>query len=320
MVMIDKEKQTQKPFKIVILGAGAMGSFFGAMLAHAHEDVTLIDVDEAHLDAINKNGLLLHFGQKNEIIKDITAIKSNALDFSPDLVIVFTKTNFSAAALDTIKHRFGPQTYLLSLQNGLGNDEVLRRFVDERHAMIGMTTWPAVKPKAGFVEADGEGIVHFYPLDSQADTFADLINNCFNRAGLNSTVDPQIHTAIWQKVAFNACLNTLCAVTGATVGELGDVPEIMTVITEVVGEISQVAGAKNIAFNVDETLSTIRYALANHKGHKPSMLQDIENGRATEIMTINGKIAEYAYALGIKAPCNDLLKTLVLVKDRQNKR
>ncbi|WP_455731652.1 ketopantoate reductase family protein, partial [Burkholderia stabilis] len=151
--------------KIAILGAGAMGSLFGGLLAESGEAVTLIDVNDAHLDAIRLDGLRIDDDRGERRIRALQAVRPEAAqadavaspDASFDLLIVFTKSLHTRSALDGVRALLGPHTFVLTLQNGLGNVETLNAFVPLERILVGVTTWPADAAGPAHVRSHGAG-------------------------------------------------------------------------------------------------------------------------------------------------------------------
>ena len=127
--------------KVVILGAGAMGCLYGACLHRAGQDVTLIDVNIPHIDAINRLGLHVTTDGGEEYLPIPACTADNYRD-TADLIILFTKSPFSKAALDSIAHAVGPDTYLMTLQNGLGHEKLISGYADMSRIIIGTTNFP----------------------------------------------------------------------------------------------------------------------------------------------------------------------------------
>lgn len=293
-----------QPLSIGILGAGAMGSFFGGSMAEAGQDVTLIDLDAAHVGAVAARGLSLSVNGQTRTVWPKAVLPQEARQVF-DIVLVFTKTMHSAAALRGIAACIGPATRLISLQNGLGTDAALLAHAPPERVFVGVTTYPADLHGPGQVSSAGAGHIRLAPR-APCDT-GDL-DRIFAAAGLVLDIDPGIDIAIWEKVAFNAALNSLCAVTGDPVGRIGAMPDTRALAFAIVEEACRTAHAAGIAVDPARIRDTVSYALAHHGAHKPSMLQDIEAGRATEIDTITGGIVAKAEALGIKVPvCRTLL-------------
>jgi 2-dehydropantoate 2-reductase len=282
-----------------------MGSFFGGMMKGAGLNVTLIDLDSAHLQAMATRGLSLTVDGLERIVHPRAVLPWDA-EGSFDIVLVFTKTMHSAAALRGIAQCIGPATRLISLQNGLGNDRALLAHVPPERAFIGVTTYPADLHGPGCVSSAGAGKVRLAP---RAPAATEDLAALFAHAGLALEVDPGIDIAIWEKVAFNAALNPLCAVTRHTVGAVGAQPDSRALAFEVVEETCRTAHAAGIAVDRERIRETLSHALLHHRAHKPSMLQDIEASRPTEIEAITGGIVAQAEALGIETPvCRTLLR------------
>ena len=300
---------------IAILGAGAMGSLFGGLLAEAGHRVTLLDVDEAHLLAINENGLRLSTDAGERIVTNLAAMRPEAATQPADLLIVFTKTLHTQAALGAARTVLRPETALLSLQNGLGNAERLAQFADPARVMIGVTTWPADKNGPGRVSSHGTGVIRLMSADGAGSPMLSRTVEALNDAGLACTADADVWAAIWEKVAFNAALNSLCAVTGCTVGELTNVADGEALALKIVVEVAAVAHAHGVAVNESHMADNVRHALAHHRVHRPSMLQDVLAGRKTEIEAIHGAVVEAARLRAIAVPHTETLLHLVRLVD-----
>ena len=297
--------------KIAILGAGAMGSLFGGLLGESGQEVTLLDINEAHILAIREQGLRLQTEAGDRRIRALTACRPDQATAQPDLLVVFTKTLHTASALEGVAGLIGPQTLVLTLQNGLGNVETVSRFAPIERILIGMTTWPADVAGPGHVRSHGAGGVRIMAADQRQRPDVAKVAETLSMAGLNCTLDRTVWTAIWEKVAFNAALNSLCAVTGCTVDQLGAVPEGMALAGAVIDEVLAVARAEGIEADADHCRETVAHAIAHHIGHRPSMLQDVLAARPTEIGAINGAVVEKGLRHGVAVPRTETLLGLV---------
>lgn len=297
--------------KIAIVGAGAMGSLFGGLLAERGHSVTLIDVNVAHLEAIRANGLRLHTDDGDRHIYALQACQPSQAEGSPDLMLVFTKTLHTASALAGVAHMIGADTHVLSLQNGLGNVEVIQRHVAPSRILIGVTTWPADLVGPGHVHSHGQGVVRLMSADGSEHPMLAKVAGALADAGLACTADPAVWTAIWEKVAFNAALNSICAVSHCTVDQLGLIDDGQDLAYSVVEEVLAVAQAQGIAVDQDACAARVADAISRHVGHKPSMLQDVLAGRKTEVEAINGAVVAAAVRSGIPVPCTRTLLRLV---------
>jgi len=298
-----------EPIRVCVLGAGAMGSLFGGLLATTGHTVTLVDVDDAHLAAIRANGLVVDTDEGSKRVR-LEAVRPDAATGTPDLVLVFTKSMHTRSALDGIRRLIGQQTRLLSLQNGLGNREALLEFAPADRVFVGVTTIPADRVAPGHVRSHGDGSVRLDNAGGDS-PFAARIAAMLDEAGLPAVVDPDVTAAIWEKVAFNAAMNSVCAVSRCTVGELAALPDARALALAIAAETTAVARAHGIEANPEAVAATVNAALDRHGSHRPSMLQDLLAGRPTEIEAINGEVVRAAIRAGIAVPHTSTLLTLV---------
>ncbi|AFU48402.1 2-dehydropantoate 2-reductase [Acidovorax sp. KKS102] len=304
--------------KIMVVGAGAMGSLFGGLLAEAGHDVTLVDVNAAHVEAIGSRGLRLHTDQGDRHVSSLRACSPSQASGAPDLLMVFTKTLHTSSALAGVAHLLGAHTHVLSLQNGLGNAEIIAQHVPAERILIGVTTWPADLVGPGHVHSHGQGLVRLMSADGRDHPAVAEVVQALNGAGLACTADAAVWSAIWEKVAFNAALNSICTATHCTVDQLGAIEDGLALAFAVVDEVLAVAQARGIAVQTQACKARVADAIARHVGHKPSMLQDVLAGRNTEIEAINGAVVTTAADLGIPVPCTrTLLQVVRLVQERQ---
>jgi len=304
---------------IVLLGAGAMGSLFGARLAQAGHAVTLVDIARAHLDAIAAHGLRLDSAAGSAQVPGLAVFEPK--DWvgrvqapggrAPELLIVFTKTLHTEAALRGVAGAIGPQTQVLSLQNGLGNVEKLAAVVDPARILVGVTTWPADLIGPGHVASHGAGSIRLMQADGRRSAALEQAASALQSAGLNCEIDERVWHAIWEKVAFNAALNTLCTVTGCTVDQLALAEDGPELALEIVQEVVAVARASGFDVAPGPVCDKVLHAIAAHAGHHPSMAQDMQAGRPTEIDSINGAVVARAEALGVAVPATRTLMRLV---------
>ena len=297
--------------KITIVGAGAMGSLFGGLLAESGSDVTLIDVNDAHIGAIRADGLHLATDSGERWVNALRICRPEDATDVPDLLVVFTKTLHTSAALSGVKHLIGSEVHVLSLQNGLGNVEKIGEFAAPERILVGVTTWPADMVSPGYVHSHGQGVVRLMAADGNARPIVSSVSEALSRAGLQCTSDATVWAAIWEKVAFNAALNSICAVSGCTVDQLGLVPDGGHLADTVVMEVLSVAQRLGIDVNPAKCRANVAVAIAQHKGHKPSMLQDILAGRRTEIEAINGAVVATAGRFDMRLPTTETLLSLV---------
>jgi len=296
--------------KVLILGAGAMGCLYGAAFHRAGCEVQFVDVNRPHIDAINANGLELETRAGTEHLP-IPALLPAQLTEPVDLVVVFTKTFHTDAALGGIKAAIGPDTWLLSLQNGLGNDKRLAAHASPDRILIGSSSLPSDLVGPGKVRSHGEGGSKLYPAFGADPAFAEQVCELLTKGGLPAALEPDIHGAIWSKAIFNATMNPLCALTRRTPGFLGAHEESRALIHALVEEGVAVANASGVAIPAKPIHDLTQVSVTDHANHEASMLQDVKAGRRTEVDAINGAIVEAARAVGIAAPLTETLWRLV---------
>jgi len=311
---------------VVILGAGAMGCLYGARLAGGGHRVRLVDVRREQVDAINRDGLTLEDDAGVATTHPVACLPDQVRDPAP-LVILFTKAFHSAAALEGARAALGPDTWVLTLQNGLGHVEVIRRYLaDDTRIVVGTTTFPADLVGLGRVRTHGGGQSKIMTAaragaaggtDAAGDRLR-AIAATFSACGLDTQVSEEVFASIWEKLAFNCAMNALAAVSGFTVGEMGRAPEGRAIADRVVTEVVAVAQRKGIPADLARVRAVIAMAFREHTNHKPSMLQDLLAGRPTEIDAINGAVVREAAALGMDVPTTAMLAELVRLRERRN--
>ncbi|MGN0161934.1 MAG: ketopantoate reductase family protein [Lachnospiraceae bacterium] len=302
--------------KVVVVGAGAMGCLYGGMLALSGCDVTMVDVNEQTLEKIKLHGIQVEDDTGTIRIAKTKACKYDEVRETPDLIILFTKTMFSRQALEECKGFIGSDTYVMSLQNGLGNEEIITQFVPKEHVIIGITSFPGDLKDKAEIRFHKTGSTKFCLCSSPENDIVKEIERVFEAAGLNPVISEHIFEEIWEKVALNASMNTITAVCRVPCGAIGDSEYGKLVVYHVLEEVIEVARAENINVSEDKINSYINMSMNEHKEHFPSMSQDVMNGRKTEIDSIAGTIVEKARIHGIKVPYIETM--LCLVKTIEN--
>ena len=301
--------------KIVIVGAGAMGCLYGAAFHRAGADVTLVDVSEPHVEAINAGGLELDTRAGRERLAIPACLPQDATD-KADLVVVFTKTFHTDAALGGVAAVIEAETRFLSLQNGLGNAERLAARAEPARVLVGASTLPSDLIGPGRVRSHGEGGSKLYPAFHGGDAdFAQKVANLLTQGGLPASLDPDIHAAIWSKAIFNAAMNPLCALTRRTPGFLGAHAESRALIHTLVEEGAATARAAGISLDAQAIHDLTQVSVTDHADHEASMLQDIKAGRRTEVDSINGAIVTEARKHGVAIPVTETMWRLVKLEE-----
>ena len=300
--------------KVAVVGAGAMGCLYAGAFHRAGAGVTLIDVDPGHLAAINSRGLELDTRAGVETLR-LAALRPEHARETVDLVVLFTKTFHTDAALEGVKSIIGPATHAMTLQNGLGNDEAVARHVARERVIAGVSTLPSDLIGPGRVRSHGEGGSKIYPAYGGDAGFAQEVADLLTAGGLPTVLEPDIRAAIWSKAIFNAAMNALCALTRRTPGFLGAHEEAGALIRAVVLEGVRAAHASGVAIEAEPILDLTVVSVTDHADHEASMLQDVKAGRRTEVDAINGAIVRAAQAAGVTVPVTETLWRLVKLEE-----
>lgn len=303
--------------KIAILGAGALGSVMGGLLAAAGGDIELWDLNDAHIDAINKNGLRID-GPKGALNVNLNAMRPDASKVTPELIILLTKTIHSEAALKGVQRHIDAGVHVLTLQNGLGNAERIANIVPADNVLYGCTMMPGRFIAPGHVASQGDGYAVYKSLTKNGEAFARAAVIETDLLSLKPTQETD--QIIWEKAAFNCAMNSACALSGERVGGLAG-EQTFAMLTTISAEVVAVANSVGVTANLQTVIGQMEHAITNHTQHKPSMLQDIEAGRQTEIDSLCGYVARLAHMNKISAPLNEALSALISLKSQstQNK-
>jgi 2-dehydropantoate 2-reductase len=297
--------------EVVIIGAGAMGSLFAARLVEAGAGVTLVDVDERRLSLINRQGVHLmdDYGERQVQIK---AAQAKDLSGPVDLVILFTKGIHSRAAVRSVAHLTSLLPIALTLQNGIGNAEILAETFGPDRVLMGTAHVPADIEPPDRVISHGFARVHLGGFTAAAQPYAAAAAALLDRAKFEPVVTAAPLVAIWEKLAFNAGLNALAMVAEARNGQMNNEPGLR-IAHAIVNETVAVARARGIALDAEGIRRTVDVALSKHPSHEASMLQDRRAGRRSEIETLNGAVASVGASLGVPTPVTATLADLVRV-------
>ena len=297
--------------KIAIIGSGAMGGVFGALLAKGGHDVTLVDVWREGVDAINARGLIVEqkTGERETIRVRATTTPADA--GVVDVALVFVKCYHTEAAVKSALPIVGPRTVVLSLQNGWGNAARISAIVGADKVLVGVTYHSATLAGAGHVQHMAKGITHLGGLGGAVDARLPEIAAAFSAAGIEAHVSPTIREQIWSKLALNVCSLPTSSLLRCYAGDLVQRPGTVTLMQSLLREVVAVATALGIKLDYTERWTTISSLLEKATTAKASMLQDVMARRRTEIDVINGAIVAEGSRLGIATPHNETLVQLI---------
>jgi 2-dehydropantoate 2-reductase len=293
--------------QIVVVGAGAIGCYFGGLLAHAGHDVLFIG-RQSHVDAINAKGLLLETKALKQFIAAKAATDTSAVE-NPGLVLVCVKSSDSEEAGRMLQGRLSPETVVLSLQNGVDNAQRLSAIL--AHDVLSAVVYVGTEMAGpGHVRHHGRGELLIGASDQSAD-----LTRTLREAGIPTVISADITAALWTKLIINCAYNALSAVAGIAYGPMLATQGTAEVMTSAVRECLAVADACGVALPEDQLAQTM--ALAGAMPHqKSSTAQDLARGKPTEIDFLNGYIVRKGAELGIPAPTNQALQVMVKLAEK----
>lgn len=300
--------------RIAIVGVGAMGSLFGGMLHEAGIDVSLIGRWREHIERIQTHGLRILQGEKERTI-NVKAYTSHQGIGTVDLVLLLVKAYSTEEAVSQCIPLFGRDTFILSLQNGLGNGEKICRHIPRERVLLGITNQGAYVVSPGVVCHAGLGETLLGPLEASFREKAEDVVRVFNSAGIKTRIVSDLEGTIWGKLLINVAINPLGALTGRRNGELLEIPELSHLMEMAVAEAAEVARRKGVNLPYPVPFERVKEAARASASNKCSMLQDLERGKRTEIEALNGAVVTLARDLGIPAPVNEALTALVKVRE-----
>jgi len=294
--------------RICILGAGSLGCVFGGLLAAAGHDVLLVNRSAPLVDRLNGDGLTLAFNTGDRVIAVRAA--TDCRGQAPfDLVVVLVKSFHTRTALEAAREAIGPDTAVMSLQNGLGHEDVIADIAGPASVLVGKTYVGGIMTSPGKVVAGVDGKqTYIGEPDGTLSERVRRIAEAFSGAGLETVASDRIMGVVWDKLLVNVATGALSGITRLAYGDLYDVAEVAECARSAVREAMEVAAAAGINLSYDEPDRPWRIAGEGlPPGFKASMLQSLEKGSVTEIDFINGAVVRWGDRYGVATPVNRTL-------------
>ena len=287
---------------VVVFGAGSLGSLLGGLLAREHT-VTLVGRAD-HVRAVQEDGLRIT-GKVEEVVRPQA---STTVPDATDLAIVTVKASDTPAAVEALAAC--DCDAILSLQNGMGNEERLAAL--DAPVLAGTATYGAIQDEPGKVRCTGLGEVVLGPLDGGQRALAEQVGDAFSTAGIETTVAADMPRRLWEKLAVNAGINATTALARVPNGALADGP-LAAVARRAARETARVARDRGVDLPDEEAIDAIDAVVDATADNESSMYRDVQAGRQTEIDAINGYVAES----DVETPVNDTLATLLRGWERE---
>jgi 2-dehydropantoate 2-reductase len=301
--------------KIVIVGPGAMGCLFAAFLYRSkskEHEIWLLDHNSARAARLSKQGIDVE-GIAGNWHVDVRAT-SDVKDIpKADLIIVCVKSYDTKNAVERLKSLVGEDTSVLTLQNGLGNIEIIGEITGPDQVIGGITSLGSTWLDVGRIRFAGKGETIIGKIDGKTSVQMRAIRELFNKAGIETKISQDIKGFLWSKLIINVGINALTAVTRLPNGKLLEFEGSRKILRETVTEAVRVAKRKRIKLLYDDPLAKVESVCEACSTNISSMLQDVLRKKRTEIDFINGVIVRFGQELGISVPANAMLVALVKV-------
>ncbi len=302
--------------RIAIVGAGALGSLFGGLLARSGHEVWLYNCSFIrHIEAIRASGLTLEMDEGEQKISLPAVRDVEEIPGSMELVGIFVKAYDTERALLDARPLMGEQSWVLSLQNGLGLEDIIRKHVPEEQILRGVTACGATLLEPGRVRWAGRGATYLGPLGEVAAADKQRIHKiieAFNEAGIEAHYEANPVQRTWEKLLVNAAINPLTALFDVPNGALVEDPKLRAILHDVIHEALPLVAAQGIDLSLEEAIRRVEGVCRATAKNLSSMLQDVRRGKRTEIDFLNGALVREGKRLSIPTPLNRLLTELIL--------
>ncbi|MDP4074657.1 ketopantoate reductase family protein [Acidovorax sp. A1169] len=296
--------------RIAVMGAGAVGCYYGALLARAGHPVTLIG-RLAHVQAVQQQGLRLQTAVLDVQVPLAASTEASAVQ-GADVVLFCVKSSDSEDAARAIRPHLAPGALVLTLQNGADNDERVRAVLDASTPVAAAVVYVATAMAGpGHVQHHGRGELVIAPSPR-----SEAVAAQFAAAGIPTQISDNVRGALWAKLVLNCAYNALSALAQQPYGPLVQVPGVTDVIADTVAECLAVAQADGVTIPGDID-AAVRGIAATMPGQYSSTAQDLARGKPSEIDHLNGYVVRRGAALGVPTPLNRALQVLVKLAEQK---
>ncbi len=302
--------------RIAIIGTGAMGSVYAALLADAGHDVWAVDAWEEHVRAMREKGLRLE-GKSGDRTVRLNATTNPADAGHADLVIIATKADGVEAAARAVKPILRADTPVLAIQNGLGSAEKVAAILGEGRVIQGVVGGFGASMKGpGHAHHNGMEFVRLGEYAGPKTARLEHVAEIWRSGGFKVLTFDDIHKMVWEKLICNVTFSGPCTLTGLTIGMIINDPNGSAVSLGCAREAYAVARARGIALDFDDVDAYVRAFASKIPDARPSMLLDHMAGRRSEIDVINGAIPREGKRVGVPTPVNDVVCALIRARER----
>jgi 2-dehydropantoate 2-reductase len=303
--------QEAQSMRVAIIGCGAMGSIYAGLLAADGNDVLAVDTYGDHVRAINRDGLRVS-GASGDRTVAVRAFTRAPEEETVDLVIIAVKAAHAGVAGASARNLLGPDTLVLTIQNGLGSAAAVAGAVGAHRLIVGVAQgFGASLREPGHAHHNDMKAIRMGAYEDLSVDSVERIAAVWRSAGFDAEAVHDIAAMQWEKLICNVAYSAVCALTGRTIGEVMDDPQLGPISRAAATEAWSVARARGIAIEVEDPVTLVREFAARMPKAKPSVLLDIEAGRISEVDVINGAVPREAAEVDMAAPVNATLTGLV---------
>jgi len=302
--------------KIAVIGSGAMGGLFSSYLSR-NNDVTVIDVNAALVEKVNADGLEVREPDGSSALYHPHAVTSTEGMDPVDLIVIFVNSRFSESALNANKGIIGPETHLMTLQNGSGHEAILSKFVPEDRVIIGTTQHNANVGGLGISNHGGSGMTHMGCVvgsASRLQKFADT----FTAAGLEADVSDNVQKMIWNKMFTNVSASALTGALQVPLGFISSDPFAWTLCQKLIREAVDAAAGLGMEFDYEEKVAEVKAVCDNSPNGLTSIYANLRDGIRTEVDTISGSIVRAGQKCGVPTPSHEFLVGMIHAMEDKN--
>lgn len=293
--------------KILIMAAGAVGGYYGSLLARADNDVLFVARGD-NLDAIRRDGLRVNSVNSGDFTLRVNAVASLDGSWTADLVMFCVKGYQNALAIQTIAPAVADDTTILTLQNGIGAGSDLSAAFGAEKVLLGAAYVDAAHPEPGvFDELGGTCRIVFAEQDGRTSKRCSQILDTLQSAGIESEIAADINEALWNKLVYICGLSGMTCITRSSFKEVMETPQTADLTLAVLEEAATVGRAAGVNLADDVAETTMAHLYEEKDGLVSSMYADLSAGKPLELANLNGKVSELGRELGVPTPLNDFI-------------
>lgn len=304
--------------KIAIVGTGAMGSVYAALMADAGNEVWAIDTWREHVDAINAGGLKVEGASGNRVVTSVRATTDPAEPGPCDLVVIATKADGVGAAASAAAPLLGDDTLVLTIQNGLGAGERIAKYMASDNVLLGVAQGFGASMKGpGHAHHNGMALIRIGEMNGGRMDRAEKIAGVWQASGFNVKAYEDINQLVWEKFICNVTFSGPCTVFHRTIGEVMADPQSWLIAKGCGVEAYEAGRAKGVNITFDDPVDYITQFGTRMPDARPSMLLDHMDRRRSEIDAINGMVPVVAEEVGTQAPYNEVVSAIVRSREAE---